>query len=238
MKKAEHEEEENLERWLVSYADFITLLFAFFTVLYATSQTDTKKMQEVVDSMNEAFNGQALDNLLDTVGLQKATGPTSSYTPPSLDLTLRPDMTGLLSNSPVPLGRQNQALNMEISQKVLFARGSAELYPNSFPVLLELAQALAPTQARLEVTGHATDDAITPNSPFVDNIGLAMARALVTVRYLEKNGMKPEHLIAAGSLNHEQWPDDRAVTMRVRLDEWHHSGEVLERLGETSFGRD
>ena len=49
-----HEEHENHERWLVSYADFITLLFAFFAVLYATSQADLEKQQEFQESVNKA----------------------------------------------------------------------------------------------------------------------------------------------------------------------------------------
>src|SRR3989338_3739777 len=54
-KKKHHEEHENLERWLVSYADFITLLFAFFTILYALSQTDKAKYKEAVESIQRAF---------------------------------------------------------------------------------------------------------------------------------------------------------------------------------------
>src|ERR1700677_3876000 len=56
MAKKKHEEEhENHERWLVSYADFITLLFAFFTILYATSQKDAAKAQEFQKSIQKAF---------------------------------------------------------------------------------------------------------------------------------------------------------------------------------------
>ena len=55
-RKKKHEEHVNQERWLVSYADFITLLFAFFTVLYATSQTDVQKLKEVMMAMREAFH--------------------------------------------------------------------------------------------------------------------------------------------------------------------------------------
>lgn len=53
--KPKHEEHENHERWIVSYADFITLLFAFFVVLYSISQTDMKKLKKVSVSMGRAF---------------------------------------------------------------------------------------------------------------------------------------------------------------------------------------
>jgi flagellar motor protein MotB len=55
LRKKHHEEHENLERWLVSYADFITLLFAFFTVLYAISQKDKKTYQKTVENIQRAF---------------------------------------------------------------------------------------------------------------------------------------------------------------------------------------
>src|SRR5512135_1440997 len=54
-RKKKHEKEPNHERWLVSYADFITLLFAVFTTLYAMSQTDKKKVEEVMASIRESF---------------------------------------------------------------------------------------------------------------------------------------------------------------------------------------
>src|SRR5690242_9391465 len=54
-RKKAHAEHENHERWLVSYADFITLLFAFFVVMFATSQTDKAKAQQVSDAVKEAL---------------------------------------------------------------------------------------------------------------------------------------------------------------------------------------
>ena len=54
-KKKKHEEHENLERWLVSYADFMTLLFATFVVLYALAQTDVNEFTKLQDSIKSAF---------------------------------------------------------------------------------------------------------------------------------------------------------------------------------------
>ena len=54
-RKHSHAEHENHERWLVSYADFITLLFAFFVVMFASSQTDKAKAKQVSDSVKEAI---------------------------------------------------------------------------------------------------------------------------------------------------------------------------------------
>ena len=59
-KKKKHPEHENLERWLVSYADFITLLFATFTALYAMAQQDLSKMKDVSKAISQGFHEQSL----------------------------------------------------------------------------------------------------------------------------------------------------------------------------------
>ena len=59
-RKKKPPEHENHERWLVSYADFITLLFAFFVVMFATSQTDKGKAQQVSDSVKKALEGEKM----------------------------------------------------------------------------------------------------------------------------------------------------------------------------------
>src|SRR5204863_6813522 len=58
---------ENHERWLVSYADFITLLFAFFVVMFATSQTDKAKAQQVSDSVKKALEGQSFASMVKVI---------------------------------------------------------------------------------------------------------------------------------------------------------------------------
>src|SRR5450755_1188883 len=82
--KKKHAEHENHERWLVSYADFITLLFAFFTVLYATSQHDVSKAQEFQRSIQKAFR-----SFIDFGGLQGKYVDTNEATqliPPPIDV--------------------------------------------------------------------------------------------------------------------------------------------------------
>ena len=59
-RKQKHEEHENLERWLVSYADFMTLLFATFVVLYALAQIDMKEFEKLEESIKAAFNNSPI----------------------------------------------------------------------------------------------------------------------------------------------------------------------------------
>jgi chemotaxis protein MotB len=66
-RKKKHPEHENLERWLVSYADFMTLLFATFTALYALAQTDASKLKEVTEAIREGFEEQSIMNGIKSV---------------------------------------------------------------------------------------------------------------------------------------------------------------------------
>lgn len=79
-KKKKHEEHENLERWLVSYADFITLLFATFTALYALSVADLAKMKDVAQSIRDGFQEQSLISGIESIiqGKPSSSNPVST----------------------------------------------------------------------------------------------------------------------------------------------------------------
>jgi chemotaxis protein MotB len=77
-RKKKHEEEENNERWLVSYADFITLLFAFFTTLYAISTVDAQKMGKMVYSMQQSFDATVFEGGSKSLSLSQGSGGEGS----------------------------------------------------------------------------------------------------------------------------------------------------------------
>lgn len=77
-RKKKHPEHENLERWLVSYADFITLLFATFTALYALAQNDQAKLKDVAEAIREGFSEQSILNGIQSILQGKS---SSSQTP-------------------------------------------------------------------------------------------------------------------------------------------------------------
>jgi chemotaxis protein MotB len=78
-KKAKHEEESGSERWLVSYADFITLLFAFFTTLYAISTVDAQKMGKMVTSMQTAFDSAVFNSGSRSLSMSQGSGGVSTF---------------------------------------------------------------------------------------------------------------------------------------------------------------
>jgi chemotaxis protein MotB len=237
-----HEEHDNLERWLVSYADFITLMFAFFTVLWATSQADQEKLQAVVESMNAAFSGGMSSAIRDTLSLgTHETGLKDSHL--SQDAVARPEirnlmqnLSGSLSDNTVQVGIVDQQLTVVLPESLLFATGSADLHPVAFGVLGEIAGALAGTPARIEVLGHADGLPLPPSSPFTDNWGLATARAAATVRYLAAHGLRPEQMAASGTTTREIDPGARAVTLRIRVEDPKAALDVMERLDASRSG--
>lgn len=92
-KKKKHPEHENLERWLVSYADFMTLLFATFTALYAMSQTDVSKLKEVSAAIREGFEEQSIMSGIKSI-LQGTNPPSRNPDPISSEKGAGPGIIG------------------------------------------------------------------------------------------------------------------------------------------------
>jgi chemotaxis protein MotB len=119
-KKHKHPEHENLERWLVSYADFITLLFATFVVLYALGQLDLAKLKEVRHSLQQAFNPTAA---VPAAGIM---GQSNGVMPGSPESSILSDsgnsILDKLATSPkdidVPKNPTAEQLNQHLNQQV------------------------------------------------------------------------------------------------------------------------
>lgn len=237
-RKVRHEEHENHERWLVSYADFITLLFAFFTVLYATSQTDQTKMEAVIAGMNAAFDGGVPGALLDVLqsdpnppDLPEATPrPTQEVATPLL-YSIKRNLSGSLSDNVVQVGLYEQTLTVVLPERLLFAPGSADLHPAAYALLAQVVTAIAGAPVTVEIIGRADAAPVPAGGKWVDNWALASARSLTTARYLARRGLAPERLAASATVGAVVDPELRTVTLRVRVDESGAGVEVVERLG-------
>lgn len=240
-RKKAHEDHVNHERWLVSYADFITLLFAFFTVLYATAQTDQAKLEAVVNGMNAAFEGGMpiavfKDASLGTsaVGLDETHVTLVSDTS-SLVVSMKRGLQGSLSDNVVQIGFVEQDLTVALPARLAFATGSAELHPSAFNVLTQVAKILRDVPATIEVIGHADAIPVPADSPFVDNWGLASARSLSAVRFLQKRGIPSSRLTASAEISTETEAEDRAVTLRIHADSPSIGGELSEGLNKAGI---
>lgn len=238
-----HEEHENHERWLVSYADFITLLFATFTVLYATSQTDQQKLDAIADGLTAAFEGGIFNTVGESTPLQhgdsqgKGTPSTSlpdepmsltSATNPTLE-AVRRKLEGSLSDNVMEIGLIDNTLNIVLPEAVLFDAGSAEIHPVAYETLSKLAAGVRGEPVTLEVSGHADGTRIS-GPPYDDNWGLAGARALATVRFLGRHGLGVDQLKATAEITDATNPERRSVTFRIRSDDHAPTVGALDKL--------
>jgi chemotaxis protein MotB len=212
MPRKHQEEHENHERWLVSYADFITLLFAFFTVLYATSQRDIAKQKEFEQSIRKSFR-----SFLDFGGVQGGQTSFDQNTnpiPPPIDLFPPPDSAPSEHEDAVKkvtnkiMSKEEQAeaisqirhdaLGVEISlaANALFPSGSDQFTDKGLRVLKKIGAMLKASGRRLVIQGHTDNEPIS-TARFPSNWELSAARATRIVRYLiSRHGIDPSRLVA------------------------------------------
>jgi chemotaxis protein MotB len=209
------------ERWLVSYADFITLLFAFFTTMYAISTVDAQKMSKMVASMQVALKGDPPS----VVPLPEAAGTAIA---PRLDnlVVLQRQLAARLqrpiAQGQVTLDVDARGLVVSIREAGSFASGSADLSDAARTLLTEIASPLSELPHSVRIEGH-TDDTPIRTSRFRSNWELSTARATQVIGYLQNElGLPATRLSAAGYAEfHPRVPNTtpgaRAQNRRVDL---------------------
>lgn len=221
-KKQIHEEHENHERWLVSYADFITLLFAFFVVMYSTSRVDNKRVNEVVKSIKFAmhFKGEGgVDVMPIFEGPVSEGGCVSAIESERLNLrqiesveALRQRMEkkfkGLVIEKPnstgaVTLHVEGRKLMIRLSVAHFFDPTHAVLRPEVIPVLDAMAAELIKFRRPIRVEGH-TDDAPMTNPRYRDNWDLSASRAASVVAYFDRTHRISRSLLSAAGYGDSQ----------------------------------
>jgi len=188
-RKKAHEEHENAERWLVSYADFITLLFAFFTVLYATGQTEKGKLEEAVQSIRASFmtgggmfsekGNTLLPNLKPAAPGAGASSEEKALGRIAASLSPLKDAGGSGGTSPFEVKRTREGLVVRIDEKVLFKPGKTDLTPEAKLALEALGTKVRDLDVPLEVRGYALRDAYAYD-PKSWNLALQRAVAVST----------------------------------------------------------
>jgi chemotaxis protein MotB len=216
------DEPENHERWLISYADFITLLFAFFVVMYAISSVNIGKYKVFSDALGDAFGGAGaaqptntqIQNLpIPNPGLKRRTEmlrkEKEHMTKLAQDLlsTLAP----LVKEGKVRVTQNSRGVSVEINASVLFDPGDARLTNESTEALRAVAGLLKNDEHKVQVEGH-TDNQPIRNALFPSNWELSAVRASSVVRLFIDAGVAPERLTAVGfSSNVPVAPNDNAI---------------------------
>ena len=232
------------DRWLVSYADFITLLFAFFVVLFATAKADQKKQMQMAQAIDAAFKSLGIfpdatrkpaRNLNPAGGAEAAAMPMNIVmgedvlSPAKVkdDLeNLRRDLEQRLSNQvaqhtvSIQMGRDGLVISLR--EAGFFDSGSAIPRPETLPTLRQIAASLSRTPYDLRVEGH-TDNVPIHTASFDSNWELSSARATHIARlFLDGRAIPADRLSAAGyaefrPVASNATPEGRATNRRVDL---------------------
>ncbi|MFC5509609.1 flagellar motor protein MotD [Massilia jejuensis] len=207
-RKRYDETSEHHDRWLISYADFITLLFAFFVVMYAISVVNIGKYKVLSDALGDAFGGrpavpQASSNIeqLPLANLiarkhaeaQRRERERLTRLARALDASLAP----LVKNGQVRVTQSARGVTVEINARILFAEGQAALAAEARATLGTVAALLKNDPHAIQVEGH-TDQLPIANPLFASNWELSSVRASSVVRLFIDSGVAAQRLTAVG----------------------------------------
>jgi chemotaxis protein MotB len=226
MRRKNHKHHSNHERWLISYADFITLLFAFFVVMYATSKADQKKQAEAAASINSAFRTLGLFQSASPAKESQAAKDATAALATSQDAAVTPmnvvmgdemlaspeaqqdferikrQLEGLLSNQiakhVVALRIGREGLIISLREAGFYYSGSTVPQPASIATIGQIAEALRATPYDIRIEGH-TDNVPIHTEQFESNWELSTARATHMARlFIVGHQFAPARLSASG----------------------------------------
>jgi chemotaxis protein MotB len=213
----------NHDRWMVSYADFITLLFAFFVVMYAISSVNEGKYKILSNSLGEAFSNKLQQNN-EVDNVQTEAVPTTIQPIPlensaTVDVEIRRVLSEeilkerkqlsevseqfeqvlapFIDDKLVSVKKNDYWIELEMNSEMLFLSGESELSKKVMPVLKKIAEVINPLPNMINIEGH-TDDIPIDNTKFRSNWDLSSARATSVVHEFVREGISPSRLSAIG----------------------------------------
>ena len=238
---------ENHERWLVSYADFITLLFAFFVVMFASSQTDKARAKQISEAVEKALKdgksigvppavAKILGGTVDDKGQGNAQmkGPggaqrAAKEAPPQEVLELAPSLKSLtaelqqeIKSGKVELTLEPRGLVVSLKQTAFFPSGTDAIDPSTYEVLAKIAEALKAVSNPLRIEGH-TDSVPIHTARFNSNWELSAARSISMMELLvTRYGIDEKRMAIVGFADtapetSNDTPEGRAKNRRVDI---------------------
>lgn len=215
--KRRREEEENTDRWVVSYADFITLLFAFFTTMYAISHVDLGKLKMFAGSMRSAFKANGAERMTVIEGIKPV-----DYGIFEIEKDIRTVIGKFDKIEGITTVIDDRGLRLILNESVLFDSGSATLKERAREILSQVVPVIKKVKNHISIEGH-TDNVPIKNARYPSNWELSVARAMSVLMYLiEDHRIDPSRLSASG---YGEWrpiesnvtPEGRARNRRVEI---------------------
>ena len=192
------EEKENLERWLLTYADLITLLLAFFIVMYSMSQIDAKKFGRVSKALSGVLRGGPAVLRFPEESTKTGHGLLKLGDLRLIQQKVEDRFKSLNKIGGIETEITERGLVVHIMESVLFREGSANLEAKALDVLDVLGEAIIGRPNHVRIEGH-TDDRPIATPRFPSNWELSSARATEVVRYyIENHDIEPDRISALG----------------------------------------
>jgi chemotaxis protein MotB len=257
---------ENHDRWLVSYADFITLLFAFFVVMFASSQTNRAHAKAISDAVKKALKEGAvtpkvsaiLGGTVDRNGtgnaMRRGPGGTrpqvrpeaASEAPQAVPLTtpmrlLSDNLRQEISGGQVNLRLEDRGLVISLQTASVFPSGGDSISASAYPTIEKLATVLNKLPNPIRLEGH-TDSLPINNWRFQSNWELSAARSIAMLRLLnERFGVNSQRMAVVGyadnaSVDSNQTEEGRERNRRVDIVIVSDFGMRAEPAQESAAG--
>ena len=231
------EHHEDLQRWLLTYADMITLLMLFFIILYAMSTVDTAKYTQLAQALASVFNGGEFtifdQNTTGGVGVlegvtsgqkvvsrgagkRQGTGGQSTLQTQALS-----SLQNLVKSGRVQVIPTDRGFAISLTSDLYFASASAQLGADAMPVLQEVSDFLARIPNSVIVEGHT--DSVPPDpKKWVSNWQLSGERAFSVLQALEDYGVQSDRLSATAygdtrPVQSNDTPEGRSYNRRVDI---------------------
>jgi chemotaxis protein MotB len=250
---------ENHERWLISYADFITLLFAFFVVMFASSQTDKAKAQAMSDSIKGALGQDKISSAITEIlggapGLKdkgnaqrKGPGGAIKAAPeqaaaklagliPSLKI-LQSQLKQEIDSGMLQVTMEGRGLVISLRQAAFFPPGQDTIDDGTYPTIQKLATVILAVPNKVRLEGH-TDAMPIHNARYRSNWELSSARGVTMLELLTTRYHVPESRLAVGgyadtiAIASNGTPEGRAQNRRVDIVILNENGLKGEPVGK------
>jgi chemotaxis protein MotB len=211
-------EPDTTDRWVVSYADFITLLFAFFTTMYAISHVDVGKLERFEGSMRSAFKAAGDIQQGPVMGSLRPLFSSDLY----IEREIRRDLKKFDTISDIGISRGDRGIIVSLGDALLFESGSAGIREEAIPVLSSIASVMKTIRNEVLIEGY-TDNIPISNSKYPSNWELSTARAVSVLMYfLDIHHMDPSRFSASGygeyrAIASNMTPEGRAKNRRVDI---------------------
>jgi chemotaxis protein MotB len=228
MKRRKHNEEhENAERWLLTYADLITLLLAFFIMMYVFSKKDAQKYDEVASHLKTIFSGgTGLAGKGSVTAASPIDMPSKGASSGEIKRQLESELMDSNRNKPggenISVLSDERGVVIRVLDKAFFDEGKAELKDGAKGALDKIVPIIKSVDNHVRIEGH-TDNVPIKTNEFKSNWELSVRRATEVVRYfVEKRGLPPERISATGYAEYRpivqnNSPKNKSLNRRIEI---------------------